>query len=106
MEAGESMDAALRDAHVKPAEVDYIHAHGTATKDNDLTETLGIKRTFGPHAKKLLISSTKPVTGHMMGAAGAMGILAGALSIHTKRVPPTSNYLTPDPVCDFNYVPK
>jgi 3-oxoacyl-[acyl-carrier-protein] synthase II len=105
-EAGESMDAALRDAGMKPNEVDYIHAHGTATKDNDLTETLAIKRTFGAHSKKLLISSTKPITGHMMGAAGAMGILVSALGIKTGNVPPTLNYETPDPACDLNYVPR
>jgi 3-oxoacyl-[acyl-carrier-protein] synthase II len=105
-EASQSMDAALRDANVKPAEVDYIHAHGTATQDNDQTETLAIKRTFGAHSKKLLISSTKPVTGHMLGAAGAMGILVCALSIKTGQVPPTMNYKTPDPECDLDYIPR
>ena len=103
-EASESMEAALRDAGVKPDDVDYIHAHGTATRDNDLTETLAIKKTFGAHSKKLLISSTKPITGHMMGSAGAMGILVCVLSIKTGKVPPTLNYQTPDPDCDLNYM--
>ena len=104
-EASESMNGALRDAGLKPDAVDYIHAHGTATRDNDLTETLAIKKTFGAHAKKLMISSTKPITGHMMGSAGAMGVMACALSIKTGKVPPTMNYETPDPACDLNYVP-
>jgi 3-oxoacyl-[acyl-carrier-protein] synthase II len=103
-EASESMSAALRDAGVKPSEADYIHAHGTGTRSNDLTETRAIKKTFGAHAKKLLISSTKPVTGHMMGSAGAMGVLIAALSIHTGQVPKTLNYETPDPECDLDYV--
>lgn len=104
-EASESMEGALRDAGLKPDDVDYIHAHGTATKDNDLTETLAIKKTFGAHSKQLLISSTKPITGHMMGSAGAMGILACALSIKMGKVPPTLNYKTPDPACDLDYIP-
>jgi 3-oxoacyl-[acyl-carrier-protein] synthase II len=103
-EASESMEAALRDAGVKPQEVDYIHAHGTGTRNNDESETRAIHRTFGPHARKMLVSSTKPITGHMLGAAGAMGILACALSIKTGQVPPTANYETPDPLCDLDYV--
>src|SRR5208282_4558111 len=78
-EASESMGAALRDAGLEPSDVDYIHAHGTGTRDNDLTETLAIKETFGAHSKKIMISSTKPVTGHMLGSAGAMGVLVCAL---------------------------
>jgi 3-oxoacyl-[acyl-carrier-protein] synthase II len=104
-EASESMEAAIRDAGLKPSDVGYIHAHGTATRDNDLTETLAIKRTFGAHSRKLLISSTKPITGHMMGSAGAMGVLVCALSIKTGKVPPTLNYQTPDPACDLDYIP-
>jgi 3-oxoacyl-[acyl-carrier-protein] synthase II len=105
-EASDSMEAALRDANLKPEHVDYIHAHGTGTRSNDLTETLGIKKTFGTNAKKLMVSSTKPITGHMMGPAGAMGILVCALSIKTGQVPLTLNYETPDPECDLDYVPK
>jgi 3-oxoacyl-[acyl-carrier-protein] synthase II len=70
-----------------------------------LTETLAIKKTFGAHAKKLMVSSTKPITGHMMGPAGAMGILVCALSIRHQQVPLTLNYETPDPACDLDYVP-
>jgi 3-oxoacyl-[acyl-carrier-protein] synthase II len=103
-EAQQSMDAALRDGSVSPPEVDYIHAHGTGTQDNDSTETLAIKKTFGAQAEKLAISSTKPITGHMMGAAGAMGVMVCALSIKTGQVPPTINYETADPACDLNYV--
>ncbi len=106
IEAESSMVAALRDAHIKPMDVDYIHAHGTGTQSNDAAETFGIHRAFGAHSKKLRISSTKPITGHMLGAAGAMGILACALSIKTGLIPPTLNYETPDPHCDLDYVPS
>ncbi len=104
-EASQSMEAALRDAGSPPAQVHYIHAHGTGTIGNDLAETLGIKKTFKEHAFKLMISSTKPVTGHLLGAAGALGILASALAIKTGQIPPTMNYETPDPACDLDYVP-
>jgi 3-oxoacyl-[acyl-carrier-protein] synthase II len=104
-EASESMQAALHDSSISGDEVDYIHAHGTATRDNDDAETSGIKMTFGAHAKNLMISSTKPITGHMLGAAGAMGVMVCALGIKTGRVPPTLNYKTPDPKCDLNYLP-
>ena len=99
------MSAALQDAGEKPDTVHYIHAHGTATISNDVTETLAIKTSFGSHAKKLLISSTKAVTGHMIAAAGAMGILVCALSIQQNLVPPTLNLENPDPTCDLDYVP-
>jgi len=106
MELSQSMETALRDADSAPAAVQYIHAHGTGTLSNDATETLAIKKTFGAQASKLMISSTKPVTGHMIGAAGALGILACALSVKTGMIPPTLNYETPDPACDLDYVPK
>ena len=106
MELSQSMEKALQDADVAPTAVQYVHAHGTGTLTNDSIETLGIKRTFGSHATHLMVSSTKPVTGHMIGAAGALGILAGALSIKTDMVPPTMNYESPDPACDLDYVPK
>ncbi len=106
-ETSQSMDAALRDAGCMPAKVHYIHAHGTGTVGNDAAETLGIKKTFGDYARKLMISSTKPVTGHTLGAAGALGILASALTITTGLVPPTMNYgKTPDVICDLDYVPN
>jgi 3-oxoacyl-[acyl-carrier-protein] synthase II len=104
-EASESMDAALRDAGIQPEDVDYIHAHGTATRNNDEAESLAIHRTFKGHAKKLAVSSTKPMTGHMLGAAGAMGIMACALTMKSGKVPPTLNYETPDPACDLDVVP-
>lgn len=106
LEMSQSMDAALRDAGTAPASVQYIHAHGTGTLSNDAAETLAIKRTFGTHASRLMISSTKPITGHMLGAAGAMGIMTCALSIKKGLVPPTLNYESPDPLCDLDYVPK
>jgi len=103
-DASESMEAALRDAGVKPEDVDYIHAHGTATQMNDEAECRAIHRTFKAHAKKLVVSSTKPVTGHMLGAAGAMGILACVQAAQTGKVPATLNYETPDPACDLDFV--
>ena len=98
------MEAALRDAGVKPEEVDYIHAHGTATRTNDEAESRAIHRTFKAHARKLAVSSTKAVTGHMLGAAGAMGILCCALAIKAGTIPGTLNYETPDPECDLDFV--
>jgi 3-oxoacyl-(acyl-carrier-protein) synthase len=100
------MEVALRDANAAPACVQYIHAHGTGTLSNDAAEALGIWKTFGAHAEKLMVSSTKPVTGHMLGAAGALGILACALSVKTGQVPPTLNYETPDPACRLDTVPN
>ena len=89
-----------------PADVDYINAHGTSTEFNDKNETLAIKAVFGDHAHKLAISSTKSMTGHMLGAAG--GIEAGitALALARSVLPPTINYETPDPDCDLDYVPN
>jgi len=104
LEASESMEAALLDAGVKPDEVDYIHAHGTATRSNDEAECRAIHRTFKAHAKKVAVSSTKPITGHMLGAAGAMGVLVCALAIKTGKVPATLNYESPDPACDLDFV--
>jgi len=106
MEISQSMEAALRDAHAAPDCVQYIHAHGTGTLSNDAAEASGIRKTFGAHAENLMVSSTKPITGHMLGAAGALGVLACALSIKTGQVPPTLNYETPDPACLLDYVPK
>jgi 3-oxoacyl-[acyl-carrier-protein] synthase II len=100
------MAEAVRDAGVAPADVGYINAHGTSTPYNDRFETMGIKRVFGPHAKKLAISSTKSMVGHLLGAAGGVEAIATILAIHHGLLPPTINYETPDPECDLDYVPN
>ncbi len=104
--AARCMAAALRDAAVGPTEVGYINAHGTSTPYNDRFETMGIKRVFGPHAKKLAVSSTKSMVGHLLGAAGGVEAIATILAIHHGLLPPTINYETPDPECDLDYVPN
>lgn len=101
-----SMVAAIKDAGIKPQDVDYINAHGTSTYFNDMIETKAIKKTFGDHAKKVAISSTKSVTGHLLGAAGGVELIASALAIKDGIIPPTINYETPDPECDLDYVPN
>ncbi len=101
-----AMALALEDAGLKPEDVDYINAHGTSTKLNDKLETLAIKKVFGDHAYKLAISSTKSMTGHLLGAAGAVELVATALSVYEDRVHPTINYRNPDPECDLDYVPN
>ncbi|MDD5423516.1 MAG: beta-ketoacyl-ACP synthase II [Candidatus Omnitrophica bacterium] len=100
------MTAALKDGGVKPEDVDYINAHGTSTIYNDRIETLAMKKVFGAHAKKLAISSTKSVTGHLLGAAGGIELIATALAIKEGIIPPTINYETPDPDCDLDYCPN
>ena len=100
------MKLCLKDAGVKPEEVDYINAHGTSTFYNDKIETLAIKKTFGEHAKKLAISSTKSVTGHLLGAAGGVESVACALAIRDQIAPPTINLENKDPDCDLDYVPN
>lgn len=97
---------AIKDAGIKPDEIDYINAHGTSTIYNDRIETLAIKKVFGDHAKKIAISSTKSVMGHLLGAAGGAELVACALAIKHNIVPPTINYETPDPECDLDYVPN
>lgn len=99
------MRATLKDAGATPEQVDYINAHGTSTPFNDKTETLAIKRVFGEHARKLAVSSTKSMTGHLLGGAGGLEAAILALAIHHQCVPPTINYETPDPDCDLDYVP-
>jgi 3-oxoacyl-[acyl-carrier-protein] synthase II len=101
-----SMRESLRDAGVKPEQVDYINAHGTSTELNDLNETLAIKTVFGDHAYKLAISSTKSMTGHLLGATGAVESIATILAIKNSMIPPTINLDEPDPQCDLNYTPK
>ena len=101
-----AMRLALKDAGISGEEVDYINAHGTSTGPNDATETLAIKTVFGSYAPKLAISSTKSMTGHLMGAAGAIEAIICAISIEQGAIPPTANYGEPDPECDLDYVPN
>ncbi len=101
-----SMRAALKSARIPPTDIDYINAHGTSTPLNDQTETEAIKTTFGDHAYKLAISSTKSMTGHLLGAAGAVELAACVLAIRHGIIPPTINLEKPDPVCDLNYTPN
>ena len=100
------MMATLKDAGIQPEQVGYINAHGTSTPYNDRIETAAIKRVFGRHAYKLAVSSTKSMTGHLLGAAGGLEGGIAALAIHLQKIPPTINYETPDPECDLDYVPN
>lgn len=104
--AYEAMRLALEDGGIQPEQVEYINAHGTSTELNDKTETLAIKRLFGPSAYKLSISSTKSMTGHTLGAAGAIEAIFTALALRHGVVPPTINLDTPDPECDLDYTPN
>jgi 3-oxoacyl-[acyl-carrier-protein] synthase II len=104
--AARCMEAALRSGGVTPGDVGYINAHGTSTPFNDYYETLAIKRVFGEHAKKLWVSSTKSMTGHLLGAAGSVEAVFSILAIRDQVVPPTINYEIPDPECDLDYVPN
>jgi 3-oxoacyl-[acyl-carrier-protein] synthase II len=100
------MKNGLADAGINPEDVDYINAHGTSTPLGDRAETLAIKKVFGPHAKTLAVSSTKSMTGHLLGAAGGLETGICALAVHAQVMPPTINYVTPDPECDLDYVPN
>jgi len=102
----QSMIKAMRDANVEPHQVDYINAHGTSTPYNDKFETIAIKKIFGDHARKVNISSTKSMTGHLLGAAGSIEAVISVKAIETGIVPPTINYETPDPDCDLDYTPN
>ena len=104
--AARAMSLALKDGRLSPADVGYINAHGTSTPYNDKFETLAIKRVFGEHARKLAVSSTKSMTGHLLGAAGGVEAIATALALHHGLLPPTINYEKPDPDCDLDYVPN
>jgi 3-oxoacyl-[acyl-carrier-protein] synthase II len=104
--AARCMRLALKDAGLAPTDVDYINAHGTSTEYNDANETMAIKKVFGEQAAKLAVSSTKSMTGHLLGAAGAVEGVFSALSLHHGLIPPTINYDNPDPQCDLDYVPN
>ena len=100
------MQKAIRDAGIQPQQVGYINAHGTSTPYNDKFETLAIKQTFGAHAYELAVSSTKSMTGHLLGAAGGIEGVFSVLSLYRNLLPPTINYVNPDPDCDLDYVPN
>lgn len=100
------MSMALRNSGLKPDDVDYINAHGTSTKLNDLSETVAIKKLFGEHAYKLAVSSTKSMTGHILGGTGGIEAIYSILTIKHGVIPPTINYEKPDPECDLDYVPN
>jgi 3-oxoacyl-[acyl-carrier-protein] synthase II len=104
--AARCMGLSLKDAGILPGEVDYINAHGTSTEYNDANETQAIKKVFGEHAFKLAVSSTKSMTGHLLGAAGAVEGVFSVLALHHGTIPPTINYENPDPDCDLDYVPN
>ena len=101
-----AMRRAIEDGELQLEEIDYINAHGTSTQYNDKSETQAIKTLFGDHAYKLNVSSTKSMTGHLLGAAGAVELAATVLAVHHDVIPPTINYEEPDPECDLNYTPN
>jgi len=100
------MRMAIKDAGLRPEDIDYINAHGTSTPLNDQTETQAIKTVFGEHAKKIPVSGTKSMTGHLLGAAGSTEAIFTLLAIRDGIMPPTINYEEPDPECDLDYVPN
>jgi 3-oxoacyl-[acyl-carrier-protein] synthase II len=104
--AARCMQMAMKDSGIRPEEVDYINAHGTSTYYNDIYETLAIKTVFKDHAKKLAVSSTKSMTGHLLGGAGGVEAVFTVLTLYHGTIPPTTNYVTPDPECDLDYVPN
>jgi 3-oxoacyl-[acyl-carrier-protein] synthase II len=104
--AARCMRLALASAQMNPQEVGYINAHGTSTPYNDANESKAIKAVFGDHARKLAVSSTKSMTGHMLGAAGGAEAVVSVLALLRGVLPPTINYTTPDPECDLDYVPN
>jgi 3-oxoacyl-[acyl-carrier-protein] synthase II len=96
----------LDDARLDPSAIDYLNAHATSTTLGDVIETQAIRRVFGPHADRLAVSSTKSMTGHLLGASGGIELIASALAIARGVVPPTINLENPDPACDLDYVPN
>ncbi len=105
-QASRAIQIAIDDAGIKPADIDYINAHGTSTPLNDKTETLVIKQVFGQHAYQIPVSATKSMIGHLIGAAGAVELIATTLALEHQVIPPTVNYEIPDPECDLDYVPN
>jgi len=101
-----AMRLCLEDGGLVPEQIDYINAHGTSTPYNDKNETQAIKTVFGERVREMAISSTKSMTGHMLGAAGAVELIVTTMAVHENKVPPTINYETPDPECDLNYTPN
>src|SRR6202035_2247820 len=101
-----AMANGLADAHLNPSDVQYVNAHATSTPLGDKAETVAMKRAFGDHARKLAVSSTKSMTGHLLGAAGVAEAIFSILAIRDNVAPPTINYHTPDPECDLDYVPN
>jgi 3-oxoacyl-[acyl-carrier-protein] synthase II len=101
-----AMKLTLADAQVQPEQVEYVNAHGTSTPFNDRLETLAIKRLFGEHARRMAVSSTKSMTGHLLGGAGGLEAGFCVLALRDQILPPTINYQTPDPDCDLDYVPN
>jgi 3-oxoacyl-[acyl-carrier-protein] synthase II len=101
-----AMTNALNDAELDPSAVQYLNAHATSTPAGDKAETTAMKRAFGEHAKRLAVSSTKSMTGHLLGAAGVVEAIFSILAIRDNVAPPTINYRTPDPDCDLDYVPN
>jgi len=101
-----SMRMALAEAGLEPTDIEYINAHGTSTQPNDREETTAIKKVFGDHAYKLMVSSTKSMSGHLLGAAGSFEAIASLLALHDGCIPPTINYTTPDPALDLDFVPN
>lgn len=104
--AAAAMTMALADAGLEPEDIDYINAHGTGTQANDVTETRAIRQAFGEHADRLVVSSTKSMHGHAMGASGALELVGVVNALLASIVPPTANLDVPDPACDLNYVPN
>ena len=100
------MELAIKDAGIDPKDVNYINAHGTSTGLNDQNETLAIKELFGDHAKNIAVNSTKSMTGHMLGAAGAVEAIAAILAVQEDVIPPTINLKEADPACDLDYTPN
>jgi 3-oxoacyl-[acyl-carrier-protein] synthase II len=104
--AARAMELALKDARLNPEDIQYVNAHGTSTPLGDAAETLAIKKVFGAHARRLAVSSTKSMLGHLLGASGGVELIACALTIKQSVIHPTINYETPDPSCDLDYVPN
>jgi 3-oxoacyl-[acyl-carrier-protein] synthase II len=100
-----AIELALKDANLSPDSVDYINAHGTSTPANDVTETKAIKKALGENARRVAISSTKSMTGHLLGGSGGIEAVATVMAIANSKIPPTINLVNPDPECDLDYVP-